>query len=337
MIPVPPSGYGGIERIVAELARVYQNRGYKVALLAKAGSSCPVEKIFSWPREEMRSLGATWANARALKRAVAEFSPDVVHSFARLAYLAAVLPSRRFKIMSYQRAVGARQVRWARRLARAKSIRFTGCSEFICEQGRRGGGSWRAIPNFVSLEKYDFVPRVASDAPLVFLSRIESIKGADLAIEIAHRAGRRLILAGNRPTDGEEGRYFDAKIAPQLGQKGVEWIGEVDDVTKNRLLGSAAALVVPVQWDEPFGIVFVEAMATGTPVITCARGALPEIVEPGKTGFFIQDPAEGARAVTRIEHLRRADCRDVVENQFSAETCADQYVALYQEMIAGEP
>lgn len=336
MLPVPPTGYGGIERIVDGLAREYRKLGHTVALLAKEGSTCEVERRFAWPAEGMRSWTGTAKNAWALRRAVAAFSPEVVHSFSRLAYLSAVLPTRLPKVMSYQRAVGARQIRTARRLA-GRSLRFTGCSEFICAQGRRGGGAWRAIPNFVDLQRYQAVPHVAEDAPLVFLSRIESVKGADLAIAIARRAGRRLILAGNRIETGPEAAWFDRQIAPHLGKDGIEWIGEVDDARKNTLLGGAAALVVPVQWDEPFGIVFVEAMATGTPVITCARGALPEIVEPGRTGFFVTGPEDGAVAVSRLRFLERAACRALVETQFSAAVCAEQYLALYEQAISPPP
>lgn len=332
MLPVPPLGYGGIERIVAGLVREYRKLGHTVALLSKAGSACEADARFAWPSEQMRSLSGTVRNAFALRRAVRSFRPDLVHSFSRLAYLSVILPGGAAKVMSYQREVGARQVRTARRLAQG-SLRFTGCSEFICAQGRRGGGAWRAIPNFVNVERYTFVARVPDDAPLVFLSRIESIKGPHLAIAIARRAGRRLILAGNRMTSGPEAAYFDLQIAPHLGKNGIEWIGEVDDAQKNVLLGSAAALVVPVQWDEPFGIVFVEAMATGTPVLACSRGALPEIVEPGRTGYFVTDEQDGAVAVGRLRFLDRAACRAVVEAQFSASVCAEQYLSLYQQML----
>lgn len=333
ILPVPPTGYGGIERIVDGLVRAYQKRGHQVGLIAKRGSTCTADHVFHWPGERVSSLPDTVRNAFALRGAAHVFAADVIHSFARLAYLTAVMPRRVRKIMSYQRHVGARQIRIAGRLS-GRSLRFTGCSDFICRQGRTGGGAWRAIPNFVDLDRYTFVPKVATDAPLVFLSRLESIKGPDLAISIAKRAGRRLILAGNRPSSGAEVKYFEAQIAPSLGRDGIEWIGEVNDTQKNELLGKAAALLVPIQWDEPFGIVFVEAMATGTPVITCARGATPEIIEPNRTGYFIDGAADGAMAVQRLDLLDRAACRNVVETQFSADVCADQYLALYAEMTA---
>ncbi|MBK9990049.1 MAG: glycosyltransferase [Verrucomicrobia bacterium] len=334
MLPVPPLKYGGIERIAASLIEEYKSRGHQVALLAKAGSTSVVDRFYVWPGENVSDKRDTFINAHALWRAARDFKADLVHSFSRLAYLIPllILNRRLPKIMSYQRHVGARQIRWSRRMG-GPQLRFTGCSNFICEQGRVGGGAWHAIPNFVDTRKFDFVSAVEKDAPLVFLSRIESIKGVDLAIAIAKKTQRRLIIAGNRIESGPEAKFFAEKVAPHLDQHQIEWIGEVDDTAKNKLLGSAAALVVPVQWDEPFGIVFAEALATGTPVITCARGALPEIVTPGKTGFFITNVEEAALAVSQIPTLDRTACRVVAETKFSLSVCADQYLTLYKESL----
>lgn len=329
-IPVPPQGYGGIERIVDALVRESSACGHTAGLVAHADSRSPAER-FGWPGRRSTSRHDTVRNALALRRAVRIFQPDVLHSFSRLAYLLPQLPTRLPKVMSYQRHTGGRQLALAARLG-GRTLRFTGCSEFICAQGRRAGGSWQAIHNFVEPEKFTFTPSVPPDAPLVFLSRIESIKGADFAIAIARAAGRRLVLAGNHAASGPEREFWDAKIAPQLGHDGVEWIGEVNDAQKNELLGLAAALLVPIQWDEPFGIVFAEALACGTPVLTCARGATPEIVEAGKTGFFLRTVEEGVAAVRRLGELDRAACRRAAVDRFSARVCAGQYLDLYQTM-----
>jgi len=331
MIPVPPAGYGGIERIVDALARTLRERGHTVGLLAKVGSTCPVDYFRAWPGNNVQSRWHTARNALAVAQAVRAFQPDVVHSFARLSYLLGILPTRTAKIMSYQRHVAPGQTRLAQRLARRGTLRFTGCSEFIATQGRRDGGEWHAIPNFVEPARIPFAPTVAADAPLLFLSRIESIKGPDLAIEIARRSGCRLILAGNRAASGPEAAFFEQQIAPHLGRNGVEWVGEVGDARKWDLLTRAAALLVPIRWDEPFGIVFAEALATGTPVLSCARGALPEIIRPGVTGFlFAENDADaGAAAAARVAELDRAACRRDAESRFSVTSCTDRYLALY--------
>jgi len=332
-IPVPPRGYGGIERIIDSLVRALRGQEHTVGLAAHPDSTSPADSLFAWPARTSANAVDTLRNTVALSSAIRRFQPDVLHSFSRLAYLLPALLKRLPKIMSYQRHTGGRQVSFAARLA-GRTLRFTGCSEFISGQGRKWGGIWNTIPNFVEIDKYDFVPTVPLDAPLVFLSRIESIKGPDLAIEIAVASGRRLILAGNRAEWGPEREFWDRRIAPHLGQKGIEWVGEVDDVKKNSLLGSAAALLLPVQWDEPFGIVFAEAMATGTPIITCERGALPEIVESGQTGFFIRNASEGAAAVARLGDLSRAACRYTVEKRFNVTVCSKQYIRLYRELAA---
>lgn len=336
IIPVPPRGYGGIERIVDALARHYRSLGHTVGLMARNGSTCPVDCFRAWPGNRVEHPLDTVRNAWALRRLAAKFRPDVIHSFSRLAYLLPVLAERRFGVvMSYQRHTGGRQIAWAARLG-GRRLMFTGCSEFICRQGRPAGGRWQVVPNFVELDKLTFVPAVAEDAPLVFLSRLDDVKGPDIAIAIARAAGQRLILAGNRATEGPQGRFFEREILPWLGRDGIEWIGEVNDAAKNTLLGCSAALLLPIRWDEPFGIVFAEALACGTPVITCPRGAAPEIIRPGCTGFLINGIPDGAAAVAGLASLDRRSCRVDAEQRFALATAARQYFDLYVTLL-GRP
>jgi len=332
-LPVPPTLYGGIERIVDALARGLATRGHDVALVAHRDSTCAAGRLFPWPGRRSQNAVDAIRNAMALRRAVGAFRPDALHSFSRVAYMLPLMRSRLPKIMSYQRDPGVANVRRAVRLS-GGSVRFTGCSEHICARGRRGGGEWTAIPNFVELATYDFAERVAEDAPLVFLSRIERIKGAHAAIAAARRAGRTLLLAGNRGTEGEALRYWREEIEPHVDGDRVRYVGPVDDAAKNRLLGSAAAMVVPIEWDEPFGIVFAEALACGTPVISCPRGALPEIVEHGRHGFLARSVDEAAEAIRRIPEIDRRACRRRAEELFSADVVVDQYVSLYERAVA---
>lgn len=331
-ISVPPEGYGGIERIVDALVRHYRSLGHHVGLMARRGSTCPADVLFEWPGTASQGAGNLLRNSLALRAAARSFRPTLVHSFSRLAYLLPLLPARVPKIMSYQRHTGGGQIAWAHRLA-GKRLRFTGCSEFICRMGRDSGGDWHAIHNFVEPDRTPFTSQVPANAPLVFLSRVESIKGPDLAIAIARRAGRRLLMAGNRIAHGPGAEFWARAIAPHLGRDGIEYVGEVNDAQKSRLLGEAAALLVPVQWDEPFGIVFVEAFAAGVPAISCARGALPEIVEHGRTGFLIETIEEGAAAVHRLGEIDRSACRHVAETRFSVNSIAAQYLGLYAATI----
>jgi glycosyltransferase involved in cell wall biosynthesis len=331
-LPVPPTHYGGIERIAALLLAQLRRRGHQIGLVAHPESTATADYFVPWPEIAPATVSAHYRNARTLRNAVGEFRPDLVHSYSRLLYLLRLLPTRLPKIMSYQRQTGGLQTAVAARLG-GKSLAFTGCSEFIATMGRAHGGRWHAIPNFVDVDAFRFSPTVAADAPLVFLSRIEPVKGTHIAVEVAKRTGRRIMLAGNHAETGAEGDYWRALIRPELGKNGVEYIGPVDDSAKNRLLGSAAALLVPVQWDEPFGIVFAEALACGTPVISCPRGALPEIIRHGIEGFLVGDIGEASRAVDDVGSLDRAACRARVEQCFSAEAVVPRYEALYDALV----
>lgn len=330
-LPVPPTLYGGIERIIDLLIKGLRANGHTVGLVAHRDSTCDVEAFFPWAGVSSRSTLDTLKNTRSLWPAVRKFQPDVLHSFSRLQYLLPVLPSPLPKIMSYQRRPTPRTVRLAAKLA-GNSLTFTGCSEHICQQGQPAGGHWVPIHNCVDLGTYTFQPEVAPDAPLVFLSRIERIKGAHTAIALAQRTGRRLIIAGNRVNLPEGTRYWEEEIAPHLGKNGIEYIGAVNDIQKNELLGQAAAMVVPIEWDEPFGIVFAEALACGTPIISCPRGALPEIVRPGIEGFLVNTLEEACIAVEKLGNIDRHNCRQRAKQSFSADAIVHQYESLYYQV-----
>ena len=150
--------------------------------------------------------------------------------------------------------------------------------------------------NCVDAAIYTAVTAVPDDAPLAFLGRIERIKGTHTALQIARAAGRRLVIAGNVADPG----YFLAEIEPHIDGDLVSYIGEVDDGEKNRLLGHAAAMLMPIEWEEPFGIVMAEAFACGTPVIGFARGSVPEVVREGVNGFVVNTVDDAVRAVARL-------------------------------------
>jgi glycosyltransferase involved in cell wall biosynthesis len=332
-LPVPPKLYGGIERIIDLLVRGLQQQGHQVGLVAHRESTCPAERLFPWSAERSQAMLDSFYNTRDLRTAVQQFQPDLVHSFSRLQYLLPLLAAPLPKVMSYQRQPTGRTVKWAAALA-AKSLVFTGCSDYICRQGRAFAGTWQPIHNGVEVEKYTFQPTVSEDAPLVFLSRVERIKGAHTAIAVAQRTGRRLLIAGNRVDTPEGTAYWEAEIAPHLNRDGIEYIGAVNDQQKNELLGQAAAMIVPIEWEEPFGIVFAEALACGTPVISSPRGALPEIVRHGVDGFLVNSVEEACAAIAQLPTINRTHCRQQAEHCFSAKAIVAQYEQLYRQQIA---
>jgi glycosyltransferase involved in cell wall biosynthesis len=284
-----------------------------------------------WPRARSQDPVDAILNTLHLHRVYFQKGPfDLIHSFARLIYLLPLLPFHIPKIQSYQRHVTARSVRFGSRIGNA--LAFTACSEFLMQSSRLGSENWSAIPNGVRLEKYAFRETVASNAPLLFLGRLERIKGAHHAIAVAKKTGRRLILAGNRSDRGPEAKYFEQEIAPHLDSNQIEYLGPVDDVQKSELLGKAAALLFPIEWDEPFGIVMVEALACGTPVLAVKRGSVPEIVTHGVTGWLVDQPSQLEQGVGQISNLDRKQCRESVERKFSSAVIAQQYLDLYRKM-----
>ncbi len=330
-LPVPPQLYGGIERIIDLLVVGLQNRGHQVALVAHSESTSPAQ-LFPWRGKRSQSKLDTLQNMFTLWSAVKEFQPDVVHSFSRIFYMLPILRSPIPKIMSYQRKPSDRTVKLASQIV--NSLTFTGCSDHICQIGRRAGGTWQTIYNCVDLEKYIFQANVNPDAPLVFLSRIERIKGAHTAIAIAQKTGKRLIIAGNHSYTGEEGKYWQEEIEPHLDNRQIEYIGAVNDEQKNNLLGQALAMVVPIEWEEPFGIVFAEALACGTPVISCPRGALPEIIRQEIDGYLVKNIDEACQAVHDISKINRHNCRQRVDNKFSTSIVINQYEQTYKALCS---
>jgi len=172
---------------------------------------------------------------------------------------------------------------------------------------------------------------------LLFLGRMNPDKGISEAIEVARAAGWRLLIAARMSEPGQQ-EYFEREIAPRCTD-GIEYIGEVGSVRKLELLGAAAALLNPIQWPEPFGLVMIEALAAGTPVISTHRGAAPEIVAHGRTGFLGDDQKAWAMAVRSIDRIDRSVCRADVARRFSTERMVTKHVAAYAAAIeaAGRP
>jgi glycosyltransferase involved in cell wall biosynthesis len=326
-IPVPPRLYGGIERIVDMLAKGLVERGHKVTLFAHPDSASH-GTLVPWPGGASRSRMDTLRNAACLYRHVSGGGFDLLHSFSRIAYMTPLLPTRLPKIMSYQRDISTRTTSLANTLSRG-SLEFTAISNWMMKPVQHIG-RWHMVPNGVPLDTYTFQPVVPPDAPLVFLGRIEEIKGPHLAIEIAKRTGDRLVIAGNIPPDKQG--WFDAHVAPHLDDHQITYIGPVDDAAKNTLLGSAKAFLMPILWEEPFGIVMAEALACGTPVLGLRKGAVPEVVEDGLTGFVRDTVDELVRMIGSLPQITRPNCRHAIESRFSADAIVDRYLAVYRNV-----
>jgi glycosyltransferase involved in cell wall biosynthesis len=235
------------------------------------------------------------------------------------------------KLMSYQRKVTPRSIAWARRLA-GNTIEFTAVSRDMITNVQHLA-PWHVVYNGVPMEIYKFEGAVKPSAPLVFLGRIEPIKGTHLAIDVAQRSGVPLVIAGNIPDEHQE--YFQTQIAPRLDGGSITYVGPVNDSEKNSLLGRARAFLMPILWDEPFGIVMAEALACGTPVIGLNRGSVPEVVAHGVTGFVCSDVNEMVQAVSRVDQLDRAASRARAEAMFTENTVVEGFLKIYRHLIGG--
>ncbi|RNL51132.1 glycosyltransferase family 4 protein [Pedobacter jejuensis] len=327
-LPVPPQYYGGIERIVALLIEGYIRLGHQVSLFAHPDSKTDA-KLFPYSGKSSNSSLDIIKNTWIINKELIASTYDLVHNFGRLLYIFPQLPFSIPKVMSYQREPTIAQIKKATKIAKKNTLIFTGCSAYISNQIKAFAPSF-AIFNGVNLDLFEFRPNVLSDAPLVFLGRIEPIKGADIAIEVAKRTKRKLIIAGNIPKEHQS--YFNNMIKPHLN-KCIIYIGEIDDVQKNKVLGNACALLMPVQWNEPFGIVMAEAMACGTPIIGFNKGSVPEIIINDYNGYRCDTIDEMVEATSKINNIDRKLVRKDAEERFSAPVVVAQYLKLYHQLI----
>jgi len=332
-IRVPPQHYGGIERVIADLADGLTASGHDVTLWAAPGSRVngrvdPYGHEGEWSR---------WSNIRNTATLAGRFLRqgarfDVVHNFGRLAYLAPVLARDLPKVQTYMRTVNPANMATARRLG-ARRLHYTAVSAAIRDTGRPGGGDWSVIYNCAVPSRYPFAGDTdARTAPLVFLGRLDKIKGAHHAIAVARRLQRRLVIAGSISPYAHEQEYFDTDIKPQIDGSLISYIGPVDDRQKRALLGGAAAVLMPIEWEEPFPVVLPEAMLCGTPLVAFRRGGVPEGIDHGRTGFLCDTADEMAALVQRLPEIDRVIVRREAERRFSDTAVVAEYERLYERL-----
>lgn len=329
-IPVPPLYYGGIERIIGMLIKSYVDMGHEVTLFAHEDSITPATLI-PYQGKTSNKFSDIIKNSTLINRHLFTKKYDIIHSFGRLLYIFPQLPRAIPKLMSYQREPTISQIKKAIKLTAKHTLTFTGCSAYISKQILPFAPAY-PIFNGVDLGIYNFRAEVGADAPLVFLGRIDPIKGTHIAINVALATRKKLLIAGNIPVEYQT--YFDEQIKTMLNEQ-IMYVGPVNDEQKNRLLGQALAFLMPITWDEPFGIVMAEAMACGTPVIALNRGAVPEVVINGYNGYRCDTAEEMIGYVEQIQNIDRNNVRHDAERRFSANVIAEQYLKLYDDLING--
>ena len=327
-VRVPPRAYGGTELVIDQLARGLVAAGHDVTLFTTGDSTCPVERRWIHRHElginagllpeldhvqaayeelsdvdivhDHTLLGPLWSHARdtvtpVVTTAHLPFTPELTRLYETVGTFAAVVA-----ISHHQRAS-------------APNVPVAAVIHHGIDVG--------AIPVGAGNGGY-----------VLFLGRISPDKGVHRAIAVARAARKRLVIAA-KMWQPEERRYFTDVVQPLIGTD-VEYVGEVDAPRKFELLAGAEALVNPIGWPEPFGLVMIEALATGTPVVTFAQGAAPEIVDDGRTGFLCTDDADMVTKLGMVGDLDRAECRRDAEERFSTHRMIARHVALYRRVLA---
>lgn len=326
---VPPKYYGGTERVVSYMTEELVRQGHDVVLFASGDSVTAAELIAVCPRSlrldpECRDpLAHHILLLERVSRDVASF--DALHF--HIDYLHFPL-SRRLRLPALTTLHGRLDlpdlVPLYRQFTREPLVSISHAQRAPLPWVNWQGTVHHGLPE--DLYAYQSTP----GEYLAFLGRISPEKRVDHAIAIATRAGMPLKIAAK--VDPQDREYFETDIEPLLSHPLVEYLGEIGEGEKGELLGGARALLFPIDWPEPFGMVMIEAMACGTPVIAFRRGSVPEVMEDGVTGFIVDTVDEAVEAVDRLSMIDRAACRAVFEARFTAARMAQDYVALYRRL-----
>ena len=337
-IPVPPPGYGGIEAVVDLLCEALVACGHDVTLFASPGSRSaarvrsPLEAAH--PDEigsslyESDHVASAWGEIDLASERGKPF--DVVHDHSGFTALAMADRVSAPVVHTVHGPFDQTTNHFYQR--HGHKARLVAISHSQAESAPAGVLVADVVANPIAVDRWPL--RTEKQDYLLWVGRMHPTKGAHRAINAARLAGRRLVLAG--PIQPGQEKYYKELVEPHIDGCTVHYIGEVAGRAKQELFANAAGFLMPVRWREPFGMVMVEALACGTPVLAFGRGAAPEIVAPGVTGFLANDDAGLIESVKHIDELDRAACRAAVEGHFSANRMVDDYVALYDRVVAGD-
>jgi glycosyltransferase involved in cell wall biosynthesis len=330
---VPPLGYGGTERVVSYLTEALVSLGHDVTLFASGDSRTAahlvpiVERALRLDPRHPDQIAQHTIMIDRVFEAATEF--DVLHS--HLDFLHFPLASR-----VSTPCVTTQHGRLDLQDYPALFERFAGQALVSISDAQRAPlptANWRAtVHHGLPRDLYAFHAR--ADAYLAFVGRISREKRLDRAIDIALACRLPLRIAAK--VDPADRPYFDS-LAPLLDHRLVQFLGEIGEEEKQDLIGRARALLFPIDWPEPFGIVMIEALACGTPVIAYSHGSVPEVIDHGVTGYIVDNQQQAFEAAHALDRIDRARCRQAFERRFTAETMAHRYLDVYRELAAAGP
>jgi glycosyltransferase involved in cell wall biosynthesis len=329
---VPPKLYGGTERVVSYLTDQLVQQGHEITLFA-SGDSVTRAKLLPVSRRALRLEGPHVVDRIAhhvrmlemVYRQADDF--DLVHF--HIDYLHFPLATR-YPVAALTTLHGRLDI--PDLIPLFQEFRNVNVVSVSNEQRKPlSWANWRGtVYHGLPIDLYRFQAKPGSY--LAFLGRISPEKRVDRAIKIARRTGVELKIAAK--VDAVDRDYFQSKIRPLLGDPLIQFIGEIGEAEKNEFLGNALAVLFPIDWPEPFGLVMIEAMACGTPTIAYRNGSVPEVLEDNKTGFIVDNLPDAVHAVERVPLLSRRTCREVFEQQFSSSRMARDYLAIYEALLS---
>jgi len=333
-IPIPPITYGGIELMLYDLEEELIKRGYDVTLYASGDSQVsaklksPSNKAL-WLDKETKNPHATVIKMLYMINQDKD-SFDLIHNhfnfFMFPLTLFGNLPPMLTTIHTPIDEPCAEVIKLFSPL-----IKFCVLSEDARKSAEEKDISViDVVPNGIDIEKYPFNGQ--PDDYLLYLGRLNKGKGVVTALNVAKRTGQKIVIAGNI-VGAEEWTYFMEHVQPLINDENVKFVGQVNFQEKVKLFRGAKAMLFPIDRREPFGLVMIEAMACGTPVIAFNKGSVPEVIENGKTGFIVDTEDEMIEAVNKINIIDRAKCVELVEKKFTLAQMADAYEKLYKKIV----
>ena len=350
-ITLPPKNYGGTESVISNLVEELVAQGHDVTLFAPGDATTSAKLVSFFPTSLLREkvdwsmhLKAFYHLEKALEY-VRTHKFDIVHThlssssdmyvFPLTAPLAIPHVTTLHSVFPFDRGASGRfgdadryYMDWA------PSVPIVAISESSRAQVKLPLHFVGVVHNGIDMRQFPPPSKKRGDY-LVWLGRFVPEKGPHLAIEVAKRAQVPLVLAGTIDRYVKASMdYFQEQIKPQIDEEQIKYIGPVNMKQKVRLLNRARAFLNPIEWEEPFGMVMVEAMALGCPVISFARGAAPEIVVPGSTGFLVKNVDEMVQSLPQLDEIDREATRLYVERNFSAQAMAEKYIQIYKKVIA---
>jgi glycosyltransferase involved in cell wall biosynthesis len=331
-LPVPPILYGGTELFIAQLAEGLKNCGIDVVVYSNGQSTVDVEVRWLYEEPQWPIQGEVYDNLKDFNHASwaiadAAGDSDIIHVHNVPALMFSRYTTNKFVYTMHH----THEEELSNIYRFFPQVEYVTISDF--QRRREALARVRTIHHGIDLKLYDLQTR--KQDYLCFLGRIAPIKGTHIAIEVAKKSGVPLKIAGEVQPLFQE--YFDTQVKPHIDGKFIEYVGEADLASKNELLGNSLAMLFPIQWDEPFGLVMIEAMACGTPVLALPGGAVEEVVQNGVSGFVCDTPDEMAlRAKDLPGKFNPVGVRQYCQQYFSVERMVADYLELYQEMIGAE-